>query len=710
MDKDLNIFDLKDDTPILNATYDVFGRSKIVDAIVKTINIKSKTNHSCFVIGIYAQWGEGKTSVLNLIEERLLSQKDNIVISKFNPWFFKDQESLLFDFFNSIDGGNISEAFLNNLRKYGPIVSMGISGVINMFSPGAGSILNKSVTKFIDKIPEIKISPIERKRELSRNIVDSKKHLVILIDDVDRLDKEETHALFKLIKQTADFDNTIFIVAMDKNVVAKSLCSKFENGDIQSGYNFIEKIVQMQLFLPKIQQVQILDFLNTKFDNIVEIMKEYSKLYDENDFIQAKNDIKKFVLPLITTAREVIQYMNILSYSIPLIYKEINISDLCLLEALKVFHPNAYNVIRSSKHIILMNDRIKIYEVISGEKIDKMQIENTEKKEFLDLITKGCPSYKLDNLNRIIGFLLRDYILSKKSNKMNVNSNKRLCSSCYFDKYFMYDTPSNIISEKLIDEMLCVIKSAEFLSLKDYFEEILVLYDETELSRVVDQIIYLRDSNGLNNKHISKICIAISLFGVNNKEYNIPIHQRRIKWEIIIAEIINTNIKINNNRKTIKDYKTIIEVVEIVCQHSSPYFSLIFFNEIKMPKHDSDTLLKLNQIAYKSINRFINSYSEKELFNLDSECIIKFFSIWKSTNLNEYQDFIQRNISQTDFDVVKLFNLKDYIEEFQFNQLFDNDILYEKLSNDAMKNSNLRMENERIHFFMNVYESVKKKK
>lgn len=227
MDKDLNIFDLKDDTPILNATYDVFGRSKIVDAIVKTINIKSKTNHSCFVIGIYAQWGEGKTSVLNLIEERLLSQKDNIVISKFNPWFFKDQESLLFDFFNSIDGGNISEAFLNNLRKYGPIVSMGISGVINMFSPGAGSILNKSVTKFIDKIPEIKISPIERKRELSRNIVDSKKHLVILIDDVDRLDKEETHALFKLIKQTADFDNTIFIVAMDKNVVAKSLCSKF---------------------------------------------------------------------------------------------------------------------------------------------------------------------------------------------------------------------------------------------------------------------------------------------------------------------------------------------------------------------------------------------------------------------------------------------------------------------------------------------------
>ena len=210
MSSNPQIFDLKEDTPIANTTLDLFGRSKIVDEIVKTINIKSKTDHSCFVIGIYAKWGEGKTSVLNLIEEKLLSQQDNIVISKFNPWFFKDQESLLFDFFNSIDGGNISEAFLNNLRKYGPIVSMGISGVINMFAPGAGFILNKSVTKFIDKIPEIKISPIERKRELNRNIVDSKKHLVMLIDDVDRLDKEETHALFKLIKQTADFDNTIF--------------------------------------------------------------------------------------------------------------------------------------------------------------------------------------------------------------------------------------------------------------------------------------------------------------------------------------------------------------------------------------------------------------------------------------------------------------------------------------------------------------------
>ena len=94
-------------------------------------------------------------------------------------------------------------------------------------------MMEKGVTTFIDKLPDLKENVNSRKKQLSEEIVKSQKHLVIIIDDVDRLDKSEIHALFKLIKQTASFDNTILLSLWIKKWFAKALCSFYENGDIQ---------------------------------------------------------------------------------------------------------------------------------------------------------------------------------------------------------------------------------------------------------------------------------------------------------------------------------------------------------------------------------------------------------------------------------------------------------------------------------------------
>ncbi|MFR4025558.1 MAG: P-loop NTPase fold protein [Alistipes indistinctus] len=56
---------------------------------------------------------------------------------------------------------------------------------------------------------------------------------------------------------------------MDKEMVAKALCSFYENGDIQAGHNFIEKIIQAQLYLPKISQGQLLQYFTLKFKAIL---------------------------------------------------------------------------------------------------------------------------------------------------------------------------------------------------------------------------------------------------------------------------------------------------------------------------------------------------------------------------------------------------------------------------------------------------------
>ena len=64
-------------------------------------------------------------------------------------------------------------------------------------------------------------------------------HIIVLIDDIDRLDKYEIQAIFKLVKLTADFVNTIFVLAFDKFIVADALGEKYSDNNITGTINIL---------------------------------------------------------------------------------------------------------------------------------------------------------------------------------------------------------------------------------------------------------------------------------------------------------------------------------------------------------------------------------------------------------------------------------------------------------------------------------------
>ena len=199
---------------------DLFGWAPIVSRISDIIKLQSQDNHSCFTIGIYGKWGEGKTSLMNMVCKNLEGDK-NLEIICFNPWLFKDQESLLLDFFKSFELGISSKEVIEKIKKYGPLVSIGFSGLLSLGNPAAGLLLNSSLHKVIKAISKIKFDLNSLKKEVDECIILSKKQYLIIIDDVDRLDKDELHTLFKLIRQNADFVNTTYMIGMDVDMVAK---------------------------------------------------------------------------------------------------------------------------------------------------------------------------------------------------------------------------------------------------------------------------------------------------------------------------------------------------------------------------------------------------------------------------------------------------------------------------------------------------------
>jgi predicted KAP-like P-loop ATPase len=90
----------------------------------------------------------------------------------------------------------------------------------------------------------------KQRHKLEEILRESGKRVVVTIDDIDRLDRAEIHAMFKLVKLGADFERITYVLAFDDEMVAAALGERFSGGGTEAGRAFLEKIIQVPLHLP----------------------------------------------------------------------------------------------------------------------------------------------------------------------------------------------------------------------------------------------------------------------------------------------------------------------------------------------------------------------------------------------------------------------------------------------------------------------------
>ena len=464
---------IKQDIPLTDICQDRFGRENIVDLFVDSINQVVSTNHSCVVYGIYGKWGDGKSSMMNFIKDRLLSQrkKDGINLVEFNPWLVSNDEALLSEFFKTImtdADGIVREAF----KKYGSLAIFASKTIVNAAAPGLGTALAKGIKWTQKALEDGQDSIRELKQKASDAIVQSKKHLVVMIDDVDRLDKEELHTVLRLIRQVADFNNCIYIVAMDVDMVSKSISDYHGKGSYQDGREFIDKIVQVPVTLPQISQYDMRELVKEELS---------STLKDISDAEQI-DDITTAVLPFISTYRELKRYCNQLSFVLPHMKGEVNIQDLCALEAIKMVNANAYRRIHDSedalRHIVGTSYLLKE---------DQGLEDATKNYENAKLyVTEGMEGRLKDVVNDTL-----DSLFSNRSGFGGQEGidKKRLDTDVYFQKYFTQLVPGNLIPDRELDSFKEKALKGELDAIVGQFDEWRNKFAASEVKRAALYIV-----------------------------------------------------------------------------------------------------------------------------------------------------------------------------------------------------------------------------
>jgi predicted KAP-like P-loop ATPase len=88
------------DAPIKTASEDRLGRASFVRQLARAL-IRLDGSASGGVVGLTGEWGSGKSSVLNLLEEQIsIDYKDNPIIVRFNPWLVSGRDDLIASFFH----------------------------------------------------------------------------------------------------------------------------------------------------------------------------------------------------------------------------------------------------------------------------------------------------------------------------------------------------------------------------------------------------------------------------------------------------------------------------------------------------------------------------------------------------------------------------------------------------------------------------------
>lgn len=201
--------------------YDLLDR-KIIISILYDVIVNTSCSSNAYVIGLDGKWGTGKTTIINLVKQRLnkeIEQNDNIrIVKNFDFWTTGSQTAILNSMYDAllkaigVDYNSVKTRkllkrtanFMTNVPKIGKAVSQ----IINE------NITQEDVNQLKDNLEEL--------------ILSSNKRYVFFVDNLDRANSSQVLFLLKMLGTVFNLPNLIFVLLYDKQRMKKIISNEEE--------------------------------------------------------------------------------------------------------------------------------------------------------------------------------------------------------------------------------------------------------------------------------------------------------------------------------------------------------------------------------------------------------------------------------------------------------------------------------------------------
>lgn len=373
------------DAPLSESGIDQLKRENLVKQVCERLENTANKDAS-FAIGVTSEWGNGKTSFLNLIKRNLKRNLDHDkkqrIIIDYNPWLNCDRKSATLSFFDEMSSAlrAYDSSLSNDILKYAKML-------IDSSAGKYANLLNACLS--LDGIPTLR----ERFEEINDAIKRTRLQIIVFIDDIDRLYDSEILEVLSLIRNSANFSNTIFIVAYDRNYLVAAL-KKVNN---YHPHAYLEKIFQLELPLPQYEKSVLIELLLDKlffyFDYFESCKCDGYSRYkrDKEELSRIVANPALFYSDGIKNIRDINRLVNSFLISYDLLKGEIVLSDLLNLELLRVKYPGVYELLANKKDVFFKEREFSYsgeatltFVYVSGERnFSKYLMEHTDEVSIL---------------------------------------------------------------------------------------------------------------------------------------------------------------------------------------------------------------------------------------------------------------------------------------------------------------------------------------
>lgn len=253
-------------------------------------------------IGIFGNWGAGKSSLLNLIEQQI--KPDEWIIIKFDAWLYqgfddaraalletiasyliqsaKDEETILQkskNLFARINGLRLLGLMAEGAALATGVPTFGlISKTFETAKESLDGVQNETESKQIVEVgknlvdsgknlikPKEKQTPPQQidefRKEYGEILQDLGKNLVIVIDNLDRCLPANAIQTLEAIRLFLFLNRTAFIIAADEEMIRHSVAEHYKDLSYRHQVDYLDKLIQIPIRVPKAGVLEIRAYL-----------------------------------------------------------------------------------------------------------------------------------------------------------------------------------------------------------------------------------------------------------------------------------------------------------------------------------------------------------------------------------------------------------------------------------------------------------------
>ncbi len=291
--------------PDKEAEIDYLNFGYMVDMVA---DIATNRDLSPSTIGLYGDWGSGKSSLMKLAQKKIegknpvnKKEKDKVktLCIEFNGWLFESYEDTKTSLCGAIlDALADEERFSKEVTDYakelikkidfkkilgkglkygldffltggiGTLTDLALSNVLTSIKTNAGEVDAKEIEEILGKFKKEENTRTEIKnfREEFKELLKKSKveNVVVFIDELDRCLPDTVLEVFEAMRLFLFVEGMSFVIGADERLIQYSIKSKYKEipgNNLDVGKEYLEKVIQYPLHIPQLTRTEVNQYL-----------------------------------------------------------------------------------------------------------------------------------------------------------------------------------------------------------------------------------------------------------------------------------------------------------------------------------------------------------------------------------------------------------------------------------------------------------------